>query len=824
MSTSSKNKITLKIILSYLVLAILAVVSGFYIYSEIRVYLSTEVSAENDTKLLKTGSLLTHLYEAESMSKLALQTKSKASFTNYSQKIDSIIVDIDSLKQLTPSEEHKSLLDSVQILLIQKLENSNELWDLKAQNQPNSSIDSALREIQKMEASTGKLTVENFHKNPEKLSPYERKILEDWVALLNENVPKDAVENEDPRKVDSILEVSKTMLTQLKRKNVARQRSLEQKEIALNRNDLILSQQLRGIITGFEQEIVTNTYNDTIKKQAALRTSIRLAGFAAILSFLVVGLFTFLITRDFLKVQSYRQKLEQEKKFSESLLKSREQLISTVSHDLRTPLNTITGYSELMENTGLSEKQNGYLKNVRSASKYVDRLVNDLLDFSKLEAGKIKIEQIPFNLKSLLTETAENIREIHSKKPIELIIAIEDELEHTVLGDPFRIRQIVTNLISNAYKFTAQGFIKVSANYTYLSKNVFVASIIISDSGVGIPKEKQKLIFKEFTQAEQHTDKKFGGYGLGLTISKKLASLLKGTLHLKSEPTKGSSFTLKIPLEFTKKSTSLENRKAITPKAGLSILILDDDPSMLHLLKEVCLNEQIEAHTYSDFYAIPNDPFLRYDVVLTDIEMPTINGIQVLKKLKNAHYSHYKTQPIIAMTGRRDIMPETYKAAGFVSILQKPFTKTTFLKVLGELFGDTVLTGSIIPHHKNSISASSLFNLDLLISFIGNNSAGINEVLSTFMEDTNTNMILLEKAVLTKNEKMIHSVAHRMLPMFRQLNTKGIVPILEYLEHYSMEKEGGKSLKVHWKNLKQKTTVLQMALQAHLTKSPNYSD
>src|SRR5690606_25303696 len=144
-----------------------------------------------------------------------------------------------------------------------------------------------------------------------------------------------------------------------------------------------------------------------------------------------------------------------------SLLKSREQLISTVSHDLRTPLNTITGYSELMENTGLTPKQSSYLKNVKSASLYVDSLVNDLLDFSKLEAGKIKIEKIPFVLSHLLQETAENIKEINSKKPLDLILDIDTKLENPILGDPFRIRQILTNLIGNAYKFTDQGFIKV---------------------------------------------------------------------------------------------------------------------------------------------------------------------------------------------------------------------------------------------------------------------------------------------------------------------------------------------------------------------------
>ena len=488
--------------LSYLVLAILALVSGFFIYSEIQVYLSTETAVDNDAKLLKTGSLLTHLYEAESLSKMALQDKSTESFNAYSTKLDAVFVEIDSIKALTNNIDQKLKLDSVQALLQEKLENSSILLSLKTQNQPNISIDNALKEIQKMEASTGKLTIENFNKNPEKLSSQKRKILEDWVALLNKNIPENRIDQVDSEKVDSVLRVSKALLSKAKQQNLTKQRALELKEIALNRNDIMLSRQLHDIIAAFEQEIITNTYNDTIKKQSALRTSIRLAGFAAVLGFLIVGLFTLLITRDFLKVQTYRQKLEKEKKYSESLLESREQLIATVSHDLRTPLNTIGGYTELMENTELNEKQRGYLKNVHSASGYVNRLVNDLLDFSKLEAGKITLENIPFVLADLITETAESIREIYSSKAIKLRINTDERLHSPVLGDPFRIRQIISNLIGNAFKFTPEGFIKIQASVTHSSSNTLKVLIKVIDSGIGIPKDKQNVIFREFTQAE----------------------------------------------------------------------------------------------------------------------------------------------------------------------------------------------------------------------------------------------------------------------------------------------------------------------------------
>ncbi|MGB5821758.1 MAG: ATP-binding protein [Saonia sp.] len=809
---------------SYLVLGCLALVAGYFILSEIRVFISTETAEENDIKLLKTGSLLTELYEAESLSKLALQTKTKKNFNAYAQKIDSVLIKIDTLKQLTESSHQKSLLDSVQSLLREKVNNGNELRNLKVKNASSSSIDDALKELNRMEASFGKLTIKNFNKNPEKLAPYQRKVLEDWVAYLNENIPDNRSDISNSKKIDSILAASKSILDKAKQNDTRTQRSLARKEMQLNRNDLELSQQLRGIISAFEREVMVNTYNDNLKKQSALRRSIRLAGFAALMGFIIVGVFTFLITRDFWRAQTYRQKLEKEKKYSESLLKSREQLISTVSHDLRTPLNTITGYSELMENTGLSGKQVGYLKNVKSASQYVDSLVNDLLDFSKLEAGKIKIEKVPFILSHLITETAENLQEIHQKKSLKLILDIDGRLDKAVIGDPFRIRQILTNLISNAYKFTQEGFIKINAEIKKEENGIYTTQIEVVDSGIGIKKDKQKLIFKEFTQAEDSTEKKYGGYGLGLTISKKLTTLLGGSISLESEEHKGSSFTVILPLEIS--ATPIETQKTMPlhTKMGLSILILDDDPSMLRLLKEVCESLQIKAWTYSDFNTITEHMDLTYDVVVTDIQMPTVNGFEVLEKLKSRRYTHYTDQPVIAMTGRKDLEQKVYEEAGFTKILQKPFTKTSFFKVLENLFPMAVGESQdhrTIPPPK---STSLLFSLEFISSFLGENTEAMDEVLYTFIKDTSNNVEQLKGAMDMENYKEINQTAHRMLPMFRQLDADEIVPILEGLEQISPDVHKTKELKLTFADLKNKITALILALKAHLAISPSYND
>ncbi|MEH6680678.1 MAG: ATP-binding protein [Sediminicola sp.] len=815
----SKSGFTIKIIFSYLILGALALVVGYFIFTEIKVFVSSQTDTQNDNKLLKTGSLLTELYEAESLSKIALQKKTASSFKAYTQKIDSVFSAIDSLKMLSQNEHQKRMLDSVHFLLQKKVDNSRELLKIKARNEENSSLDNALAQFNRIEESLGKITPESLNPNYFELPPEAQSTVRKWAEYLSENVPKDSTNIPGSRKVDSVLTASRSLLAEAKQNNRKSQRTVAQKELELSSNDIQLSRQLRDIISAFEQEVITNTYTENVKKQQALTRSIRLAGFASLLGFLIVGLFTFLITKDYWKVQQYRQRLEKEKKFSESLLKSREQLISTVSHDLRTPLNTISGYSDLMENTGLTGKQVSYLKQVKSASRYVNSLVNDLLDFSKLEAGKINLQKKTFILSELIRETAEHIQEYNRTKNLNLIIEIDGRLDHPVLGDPLRIRQILSNLIGNAYKFTSEGFIKIDASVIKEVNASYKTKIQIIDSGIGIKKEKQQHIFKEFTQADTDTDKRYGGYGLGLTISKKLTTLLGGKISLQSEENKGSNFIVELPLELSK-TPLVPPKTPMAPHKDLSLLILDDDPAMLRLLKEVCSSLQIFAYTFSDFEDIEHDAEIRYDVVLTDIQMPNITGFEVLENLRKQSFDHYKGQPIVAMTGRRDLEKKVYEDAGFEGVLQKPFTKDTLVEILAQLFPKVVAKMEGTAPQPKPSSGSQLFSLDVIGTFLGDNSEAMGEVLHTFMGDTERNMELLKVAINSMDHPQINSIAHRMLPMFRQLKAMEIVPLLEGLEILPASAMAIKELNKTYGTLRNHVTVMLLAIRSYLQQSP----
>ncbi|MFV1448823.1 hybrid sensor histidine kinase/response regulator [Maribacter sp. HS] len=816
---SKKNKFTLKITISYLLLVILGIIASYYIYTEVQEYIATENTTEKDNKLLKTNSFLAQLYEAESLSKLALQTKSKINFSAYENKIDSIRTNIQEIKTLTDSEYQHNLLDSLSALLDKKVTNINALRAIRLKDQTGTAINSALAEFDKLEESLGIIKPEGLAPNLEELSPKAQSTIKKVADYLNANVPTNGNSQSNAQTMDSVLQVSKNLLKDVKQENAINENTLALRETNINKTDLELSQQLRTILSSFEQEIITNSINNSIKKETLLKRSIRLAVIAAILGFLVVGIFTFIINRDFWKANVYREKLEKEKAYSDSLLKSREQLIATVSHDLRTPLNTISGYTNIIEENdhGTVNKKN--IDQIKSATTYVNNLVNDLLDFSQLEAGKMVVKRSTFKVNDLISETANSIAAQYTAKDIDLILHLDESLEHPVVSDAFRLRQIITNLLGNAYKFTDKGSITLTGNIIekQKTKQLFLK---ISDTGIGISKEKQKLIFKEFTQAENDTDKKYGGYGLGLTITKKLTELLGGTISLDSNLNKGSTFTLKIPIAYGEKS-SVETKIALKPDR-LKIIVFDDDASFLKLIGEMLKSAEIEVLLFTDFNAFQPDSDFKFNMVLTDIEMPTVSGYDIVDQLKSGTFKYYVNQPILAMTGRRDLTVDHFTEKGFTGLIRKPFSKTNLLQKLNNMFEmDFEHT-----HEKPFISRNdyeNLYSLETIELFLGKDKTAIDEVLLTFKNDTGKNLNELKMAVTTNNIAQINSTAHRMLPMFRQLHVNKIVHTLETFETLKKNDLTHKTISEKYAKLEQEISDVMEAISQEISTGLNHN-
>lgn len=557
-------------------------------------------------------------------------------------------------------------------------------------------------------------------------------------------------------------------------------KSLEIQEQKLQINEVSISERLREILNIIEREIIRSTTEANILQEISLQKTNKIVTYAAIVGLILTVFFSILILNDFSKTESYKNQLEVANAKTKKLLNDREQLISTVSHDLKTPLSTIVGYSELLGNSDLNVKQKHYNKNIKSSSEYISKLVQDLLDFTKIEAGKIVVEPIPFSLAVVIDEVAKNIQAVYSQKEINLHIDIDPKLSKNIVTDPFRLRQILTNLIGNAYKFTLKGSITIRAKIT--DANV---SISVIDTGIGIKESSQKLVFEEFTQANDGIEKIFGGTGLGLTIAKKMTETLNGTLKLESKFGYGSTFTIQFPLVWASEQFSTQEFKPATLPQEITrqIVLIDDDPNLLALTTEVLKQKNHIIHSFnSAVEALETIPKIDFDCIITDIQMPFLDGFEFVKELTKRPF--YKNQPVLAITGRADLDLDVYQKAGFSSVIQKPYSPQILIEKLNHLFDEKPL---VTFNYSEKINPQHPYSLEKLKAFLPDDEVALQEVLNSLVKNTQQNLLNFRQFINEKNAENIRELAHRMYPMFQQIEATAIANLLNKLSNETLQ-------------------------------------
>jgi signal transduction histidine kinase/DNA-binding response OmpR family regulator len=784
---SKKSYAPIKVLLSYVALVALVVTVGWVLYSENVVYnkLEDKIALEK-TKILKVSKLFSNIYKTESLGRKTIQTNSQKDFKNYLIETDSLKSRIDTLKQIVTTQYQKTLLDSVAYLLSEKTKNIRQLKAIKNKADDEVSVDNAINEITRMESKLRKLVLKDFAKKPEQLGSYQRNVLRKYVDYLNQNIPDDSTNTLSKQASDSILANSKKLLTSVKVKAEKKKESLNFEENKLLKNEIAISEQLRKVLRIIEREIIINSIKNNTLKEKSLKKVNEVVTASAIIGLVLTLIFSILIVSDYSKSQLYKKQLEIANFKTKNLLKSREQLISTVSHDLKTPLSTIVGYTELLGNSDVNTKQSYFVKNIKNSSEYITQLVQDLLDFSQIEAGKITIEKVPFSLPEVIDEVAKSIQNVYKKKNIDLIIHVDEELNNRIVGDPFRLKQILTNIIGNAYKFTEKGYIKINAYKT--SENSFF-TISIEDTGIGITKGNQKLVFEEFAQANENIKKKYGGTGLGLSICQKIITILGGNLKLESEFGNGSTFIIELPLLYDASKNiipKIEKQISLNTKK-YTFIVIDDDINLLHLTSGVLKQEN---HTVLSFdnavKALEVIETNDFDFIITDIQMPVMDGFSFVEKLKESKYSTYKNQPIIALTGRADLDYSVFTKAGFTTVIKKPYSPKVLLETMQQIIENNELP-TVEINKDEEILSSKMYSLKTLKQFLGNDKESLSVFLNQFIESSKRNMVYLEKAVNEKNTSEINAIAHRIAPMFRQIEAYEISEILKIFEENDLK-------------------------------------
>jgi|GEM_PF-3247316 len=333
---------------------------------------------------------------------------------------------------------------------------------------------------------------------------------------------------------------------------------------------------------------------------------------------------------------------------AEATSKAKSDFLATMSHEIRTPLNGVIGMASLLQDTRLSEEQQDYVDTIGSSSEALLVLVNDILDFSKIEAGQIDLEQAPFELRTCLEEILELFSVQASEKQIELALDYEVGAPSTIIGDITRLRQVITNLVSNALKFTHEGEVIVLVEAVYQEEEESMLHIAIQDSGIGIPSERVEAIFEHFTQVDSSTTRKYGGTGLGLAITRKLVEHMGGFIWVESKVGKGSTFNITFPIK-TPPAQGHQKPSTRQPFQELRVLIIDDHAAVRKIL---CRQARawgmvpVTAASGQEALGIANrEP--AFDLVLIDMNMPEMDGPAVGKCLRTL--PDYNTVPLILL-------------------------------------------------------------------------------------------------------------------------------------------------------------------------------
>lgn len=797
-----------KIVIGYILLVGLLIGAFTYTMQQMNLLTTpTSLRDQLDHRRHITHRIISQLYDAEIIGQ-TLRTGKLNEYYHYLKAMKEVNASIDTLETILTDTLQQARLDTVRTLL------QNKQWNMYAvleamRNTPTDQIyqeqlDSLIAQQDSLLSTPHirrkVITHHNSYTIHHKKKGFFKRLADVFAPGKEDSTQvSNVIQEEYTDTLDEVyspIDTISSMITGIQHKVFqTRQKETEMLNTRISSLRVIgsgLSQRVNQLLENIEHDEQEAARTKLMQEEEIRKEAAETMAKIAIAAFVLVLVFSIVIARDITRNNHYRRELEKAKSYAENLLVAREKLMLTITHDIKAPAGSIIGYIDLLIRLVNDRRQQFYLSNMKSSAQHLLALVTSLLDYHRLEAGKMDLHPVAFNPHELLTDIYNSFLPLAEKKQLQLDFKEKLPEALTLEGDPFRIRQIVENLLSNALKFTAAGGITLQAEY---HGNQFVFSV--SDTGCGMTASEQERIFKEFTRLSSAQGQE--GFGLGLSITRKLVELLLGRIDIESTPGKGSTFKVSMPLpSISPKPAPGSKEPAITlPKIHLRIAIIDDDRIQMHLTEAMLHNaaEEVKGFKVETVCCEQPEELIEqlknrtFDLVFTDIQMPAMNGFELLHHLRNQNFAQAQSIPVIAITARGDMNENDFQQKGFAGMLQKPFNQSELKKVVKNALNHLTVSDNIpdtLPvqkdTHETSPHTDQPYNFSPLTAFSEDDPEAAKEILRTFAQETQKNMEKLQTAISNKDMEALCATAHKMLPTFLMIEAQKAIPLLKWLE------------------------------------------
>ncbi|MBD2769117.1 PAS domain S-box protein [Hymenobacter sp. BT664] len=500
---------------------------------------------------------------------------------------------------------------------------------------------------------------------------------------------------------------------------------------------------------------------------------------------------TIAIGFDITAQKQMEQSLREAKELAEDSTRAKEQFLANMSHEIRTPMNAILGMSQLLAKTPLAPKQSNYLHAISVSAQNLLVIINDILDLSKLDAGKMTIEKVGFNVSRLFAEVEKTLLYKAEEKGLHLTVAMSPLVPDVVVGDPHRITQILLNLGGNAVKFTSKGEVTIACEVGGYYDNMVLLAFVVRDTGIGINADYLQQIFQEFSQEDASITREFGGTGLGLSISRSLARLMDSEIIIDSEKSVGTTIHFTLPLLIG----TIDDLPQRRPVAGTNlrelrgkrILLVEDNEYNRLMAKTFLQNAHLKvSEAENGQLALDCAAQQTFDLILMDVQMPVLDGFEATQRLRQ---ELGLTIPIIALTASAiNGEKERCLAAGMDDYLTKPFYEDELLQLLGNwLLPAAPSPGAAVAAWPAILPVASpmLYNLEVLQSMARGDQKFVSSMIRTFIDSAQRTLQDLHAALAVGNLAGLQAAAHKLRPSLRHLQIHTALKLMEELEDWA---------------------------------------